>query len=118
LSLQIAARPATSLVQVDVRDFLREADFQRLSSPLSAIRKHGHLETDADGLLDLPSTGLNISVSPDCAPTMAKLALLAALRTDMFQPTIRSDIWNCLTDEETLSTKSSAGILGLCQKRL
>jgi hypothetical protein len=36
-----------------------------LSSPPSAIRKHGHIETDADGLLDLPSTGLNISVSPD-----------------------------------------------------
>jgi hypothetical protein len=64
-SLQIASLPSTPLVKVYVRDFLSEADFQRLSPPLSAIRKLGHVETDSDGLLDFRHAGLNIAVSPD-----------------------------------------------------
>ncbi len=64
-SLQIAAPPVTQPEKLYVRDFLGDADFQRLSLPLSAIKRLGHVETDLDGLLDFGRARLNISVSPD-----------------------------------------------------
>jgi hypothetical protein len=58
-------RAAPAPAKVYVRDFLREVDIKRLSSPLAAIKKLDQLETDRDGLLDLTPADLQISVSPD-----------------------------------------------------
>ena len=58
-----SASPAPA--KVYVRDFLREVDIKRLSSPLAAIKKLDKLEADRDGLLDLKDAGLQISVSPN-----------------------------------------------------
>jgi hypothetical protein len=58
-------RPATPPSKVYVHDFLRNADIDRLSPLLAAIKNLGTLETDRDGLLNLTQAGLQISVSPD-----------------------------------------------------
>src|SRR5580658_3917508 len=79
-SLQIASRPATPLIKVYVLDFLSEADFQRLSPPLSAIRKPGHVETDSDGLLDFRHAGTNLSVGLKSTTRYSRRLLLMAGR--------------------------------------
>jgi len=51
--------------KVYVRDYLRNADLDKLSPPVARIRKLDRIETDRDGLLNLTAAGLQISVSPD-----------------------------------------------------
>ena len=58
-------RPVTPPTKVYVRDFLRDADIDKLSPPLAAIKRLGKVETDRDGLLDFSELGVQIAVSPD-----------------------------------------------------
>ena len=51
--------------KVYVRDFLRDADIDQLNPELFAVRKLRTLETDRDGLLDLATAAIRVSVSPE-----------------------------------------------------
>ena len=63
----VFAPPLRSIppAKVHVRDYFRNADFDKLDQPLARIRKLDRIGTDRDGLLDLNAAGLLISVSPD-----------------------------------------------------
>jgi len=63
----VFAAPLRSIppAKVHVRDYFRNADFDKLNQPLARIKKLDRIETDRDGLLDLTAAGLQISVSPD-----------------------------------------------------
>ena len=64
-SLFSPPKPVTPPTKVYVRDFLRDADIDKLSAPLSALKKLGKVETDRDGLLDFSGMEVQIAVSPD-----------------------------------------------------
>lgn len=58
-------KPITPPTKVYIRDFLRDADIDKLSAPLAAIKKLTKVETDRDGLLDFSGMEFQIAVSPD-----------------------------------------------------